>query len=117
MFPDGIGRGVAPGNAPLKTKVPLLPALSRQVPPKEDRLRVASVGTGVPPGRTVVMPNPTSPKGVRYAMSAALPGWLPSPQAVISAIEHIDGAMLGHVDRNQVAKGLQLPAVRSQDWA
>jgi hypothetical protein len=54
---------------------------------------------------------------VRYAMSAALPGWLPSPQAVISAIEHIDGAMLGHVDRNQVAKGLQLPAVRSQDWA
>ena len=34
--------------------------------------------------------------------------------AVISTVEHIDGALLGHVERNHVAEGLQLPAERSQ---
>ena len=34
--------------------------------------------------------------------------------AVISTVEHIDGALLGDVDRHHVAEGLQLPPERSQ---
>src|SRR5690606_27917232 len=68
-----VGRGLPPVPAPdVRTRLPALPALSRQVPPRSGRLRVASTCTGVAPGdETIVRPKPIDPSGFEKAVPIA----------------------------------------------